>query len=134
MRSFRLDNKENRRFFGMLGFAMRAGKVIIGTDTVCKRMSVSGAVHLVVAASDASDSTKKKLLTKSEFYNIPAIVTRLRSSELGDLLGKSYAPCALGITDGNFAKEIKKAHEETTSDIRREETIQRKEVSDSGNR
>ena len=129
-----MDNNSNRRFYGMLGFAMRAGKVLFGTDTVCKKMSVRGAVRLVIVASDASASTKKKMTNKSEFYSIPVIVAQADSGELGRLLGKSFAACVLGISDEKFAEEIRKAHAESDSDGQREQTIQRKEVSDSGNR
>lgn len=118
----------------MLGFAMRAGKVLFGTDTVCKKMSVRGAVRLVIVASDASAGTKKKLLTKSDFYSIPAIVSEADSGELGRLLGKTFAACVIGISDEKFAEEIRKAHAEIDSDGQREQTIERKEVSDSGNR
>lgn len=117
----------------MLGFAMRAGKVIFGTDTVCKKMSAPGAVKLVIVASDASSATKKKLVTKSEFYGIQALVAQIDSSELGRLLGKTFSACVIGITDSKFAEEISKAHSENV-DGQREQTTQRKEVSDIGNR
>ena len=97
----------------MLGFAMRAGRVIIGTEMVCSSMSRRGkdSPKLVLISSTASPATKKKLLTKSEFYNIPSIVIDIDSGELGRLLGKTYAPCAVCITDERFADEIKRAVE-----------------------
>ncbi len=111
----------------MLGFAMRAGKVVIGTDLVCHALakSGSGSAKLVLVASTASDGTKKKLLKKSEYYKVRAIVTDIDSSELGRLLGKLYAPSAVAITDKHFAEEIARA-----SDGQRDQTTQRKEVSD----
>ena len=62
----------NSRLAGMLGFAMRAGKLILGTDIVCRAMPKRGAgrVLLVAVSCTASDATKKKLFTKSEFYGI----------------------------------------------------------------
>lgn len=105
---------ENRRLFGMLGFAMRAGKLVIGTEQVCLAMSKrgKGALKLVVICKNASDATKKKLLTKSEFYGIEAIEINLDSDELGAIIGKTYAPATVGVADEGFAKEIAKASEE----------------------
>lgn len=95
----------------MLGFAMRAGKVIIGTDPVCKAMAKQGKEkpHLVLISESASEGTKKKLLFKAEFYGIQVCMIDIDSSELGRLLGKLYAPATVAIVDDRFAEEIKKA-------------------------
>ncbi len=92
----------------MLGFAMRAGKLVIGTELICRAMP-RGDVRLVVVSKDASEATKKKLFTKSEFYNITAIEVDIDTERLGKLLGKTYAPAAVGVTDEGFSAEIKKA-------------------------
>lgn len=104
-----VDGKE--RLYGMLGFAMRAGRVIIGTDLVCTAMSKQGKAkpRLVLFSSAASDATKKKITVKSEFYSIEAMEISVDAEELGRLLGKAYAPMVLGITDDRFADEIKRA-------------------------
>lgn len=95
----------------MLGFAMRAGKVIIGTDPVCSAMAERGGkrARLVLVACDASEGTKKKLLTKAEFYSVETLIINIDSSELGRLLGKLYAPATVAIIDDRFAEEIRKA-------------------------
>ena len=98
-----------QRLKGMLGFAMRAGKLLVGTDIVCRAMQKRGAVLLVVIAAGASDATRKKLSTKCEFYKIPSVEIDTTPEVLGDLLGKSYAPAAVGVTDEGFAKEIARA-------------------------
>ena len=102
---------KNTRLYGMLGFAMRAGRITIGTELVCSSMSRrgNGAPRLVLVSSSASDATKKKVLTKSEFYNVESVVIDIDSGELGRLLGKTYAPCVIAITDERFATEIKRA-------------------------
>lgn len=94
----------------MLGFAMRAGKVIIGTENVCRAMP-RGEVKVVVLSDTASEGTKKKLLTKSEFYGIPTVVSEIDTERLGKLLGKIYAPAAVAVTDAAFATEIMRAAE-----------------------
>ena len=110
-----MDNKVNTRLCGMLGFAMRAGKVIIGTETVCSYMAKDRKPNLVLVACDASDGTKKKLLHKAEFYGVEIITINIDSSELGRLLGKLYAPAAAAICDSHFAEEIKRAAEPGTN-------------------
>lgn len=95
----------------MLGFAMRAGKVIIGTELVCNSLSRRGKdrPRLVLVAHTASDSTKAKLAHKCEFYGVRLLTVNLDSAELGRLLGKLYAPAAVAITDDRFAEEIDRA-------------------------
>lgn len=117
----------------MLGFAMRAGKVVIGTDLVCRGLAKrgEGRIHLVLVSESASDATKKKVFGKCEFYGVGAIEIGIDTEELGRLLGKTYAPATLGITDLRFAEEITKAHSTYDSET---STTQRKEVSFTGDR
>ena len=103
-----MENKSYSRITGMLGFAQRAGKLTIGTDLVCRALS-KGGVLLVLLASDASDGTRKKVLSKCEFYNTEVYTLTHDSSLLGKLLGKTYAPVTIGVADRGFATEIKKA-------------------------
>ena len=107
-RNLQLENKNKQRLFGMLGFAMRAGKITVGTDLVCLAMA-NGTVKLTVVSKTASDATKKKLFVKSEFYGIPAVEVDIDTEHLGNLLGKTFAVAALGVSDDGFAAEIKKA-------------------------
>ena len=97
----------------MLGFAMRAGRLILGTEPVCSAMAKRGKdkPRLVLIAHTASEGTKKKLLTKAEFYGIETSVINIDSNELGRLLGKLYAPATVAIVDDRFAEEIKRAIE-----------------------
>ena len=92
----------------MLGFAMRAGKLVIGTELVCRAMA-KGTVRLAVYSAYASPATKKKITVKCEFYNIPAIEVDIDTERLGKQLGKSYAPAVVGVCDDGFAEEIRKA-------------------------
>ena len=94
------------RLRGMLGFAMRAGKLVIGTETVCKSLSLKAKPRLVVIASDVSAATLKKIVTKCEFYQVKSVQINIGADELGDLLGKTYSPAAVGIMDEGFAEQI----------------------------
>jgi ribosomal protein L7Ae-like RNA K-turn-binding protein len=98
------------RLRGMLGFAMRAGKLSIGTELVCTAMAnKKNAPKVVLVVSNASDGTKKKVFTKCEFYEIKAVQLNMSAEELGSLLGKSFAPVTVGVMDEGFAREIIKA-------------------------
>ena len=96
------------RLVGMLGLAMRAGKVIVGTDMVCVALGKRGKVRLAVLSDGASEQTKKKVSVKCEFYGVPTVTVSIDTAELGRLLGKTYGPACVGITDENFALEIAK--------------------------
>ena len=96
-----------QRLSGMLGFATRAGKIIVGTDLVCKAMA-QGKVKLTVVSGEASDSTKKKLTVKSEFYGIKFLIADLDTEELGKVIGKSASVAAVAVTEEMFAREILK--------------------------
>ena len=106
-----MEANVNERLLGMLGFAMRAGKLILGTDLVCKAMPKkgNGRVFLVAVSASASDATKKKLFVKSEFYGIEAVELQLDTDTLAQRLGKSHPIAAVAVTDGAFAKEIVRA-------------------------
>ena len=95
-----------QRLRGLLGFAMRAGKVVIGTDAVCTAMRTKNPPKIVVVASDVSENTLKKISTKCEFYKIKSVQLNIGADELGDLLGKTSSPAAVGITDDGFAEQI----------------------------
>lgn len=106
-----VENKSEIRLKGMLGFAMRAGKVIIGTELVCSGMASGGKnrPRLVLLAHTASDGTKKKISTKAEFYGVDVLTVNIDSDELGRILGKLYAPATVAIIDDRFAEEIRSA-------------------------
>ena len=95
----------------MLGFAMRAGRVIIGADQVALALPKKGKgeVKLVLVSKGASDGTKKRMTTKCEFYRKEIRLIEMDTAELGRLLGKLYAPAVIAITDENFANEIARA-------------------------
>ena len=102
----------------MLGFAMRAGKVIIGTELVCSALAKDGVKRprLVLVSKTASDPTKKKIFTKCEFYGVPATEINEDGESLGRLLGKLYAPAVIAIADDRFAEEIKCAIDNMTGE------------------
>ena len=116
-----MQSDHNQRLCGMLGFAMRAGKLCIGTPLVCKALGAKdhGGVRLVLLCCDASEGTKKKIRCKCEFYGVDLWEIPLDISALGRLLGKSYAPAAVGVCDDGFAREIDAAMASRNNDTER---------------
>ena len=107
-RSLTVEN--TKRIKGMLGFARRAGKTVIGTELICRAMP-DKSLKLVVLSATASAATKKKLTVKSEFYGIPLVESDIDTESLGALLGKRGAVAAVAVTDSAFGDEIIKAKE-----------------------
>ena len=99
-----------KRLCGMIGLAMRAGKVTIGTEQVCLAMSRKGRgkPSLVLVSVGASEATKKKITVKTEFYGIEAMEINISIEELGRILGKTYAPATVAIVDTGFADAIRR--------------------------
>ena len=101
------ENNGTKRVFGMLGLAMKAGKVVIGTEQVIAYLQKSK-LRLVLVSGSSSENTKNKVRFKCEFYKTSITELNVESDELGRLLGKTYAPAVVGITDENFANVIMK--------------------------
>ena len=103
------QNDSHSKMMGMLGLARRAGKLVIGTEQICRMMQKKSTAPLLVLISErASDNAKKKLTLKSEFYGIEYLLINVEMEELGRLLGKTYAPAAVAVTDTGFSEAIKR--------------------------
>ena len=90
---------------GLIGLAMRAGKVSFGADSVeeeCKKKKVK----LLIIAQDASERTKNKFKNIGTQYNIPIILDS-NIEELSKRIGKNNK-AILGIKDSSFAESIQK--------------------------
>ena len=92
----------------MLGFAMRARKLVLGTPLVCNELRYSK-IKLIAVSNTASEATKRKLSYKSEYYKVPLVEVDIDTEALAKLLGKSGAIAAVGVCDEGFAEEIRKA-------------------------
>lgn len=99
------ENNGTKRALGMLGLAMKAGKVVIGTEQVIAFLKKER-LKLVLLSGNASEGTKKKISFKCEFYKTRILELTVNTDEVGRLLGKTYAPAVVGITDENFSNAI----------------------------
>ena len=96
---------DERKFYSLLGLAMRARRLVSGEFSVEKGVK-RGEVYLVIIAEDASDNTRKKFINMCDFYNTE-ILSVGSISLLGRALGKEKR-AVLGITDEGFREGIKK--------------------------
>ena len=99
------ENNGIKRVLGMLGLAMKAGKVVIGTEQVIAFLQKKR-LKLVLLSGASSDGTKKKISSKCEYYSVLLRELPIGTDELGSLLGKTYTPAVVGITDENFSNAI----------------------------
>lgn len=89
----------------LLGLAARARKIITGEELVIKGIQ-TGKISLVIITTDASENTRKKLLDKCSYYEIPYVVIFNRD-ELGHAIGK-ISRVTIGFTDIGFSKHFKR--------------------------
>ena len=102
-----MNNSPSRdKLRGMIGLAMRAGRLIPGTEQVTVALRSRGRVCLVLLSEGASENTVKKVVGKCEYYGVQLRRTKVSAAELGDWIGKSYGPMCVGITDAGFAGQI----------------------------
>lgn len=97
----------NDRLLGMLGLAVRAGKVSFGAFMTQKALD-EGRAHLVIAASDIGQSNRRGIENKCKASGVPLIFYSEKSS-LSRACGKKDMPVA-GICDEGFAGAIVKIY------------------------
>ncbi|AKP66661.1 L7Ae/L30e/S12e/Gadd45 family ribosomal protein [Companilactobacillus ginsenosidimutans] len=90
-------------FLNFLGIAVRAGKIVTGTDFTLQGVR-DNTVKLVIMASDCSARTKKTLTDKTDFYNV-VLIESFTSEELKKSIGKDRK--VMGITDTGIARRLK---------------------------
>ena len=93
-------------FFGMLGLAKRAGKTVHGTDVICEQMRAKKKPVLIFVSQTASEGTKRRLRTKTHFYNIPLCEISASTQELGHILSGGGLTAAVAITDEGLAQRL----------------------------
>ncbi len=95
----------NSPIYGLLGLALRAGKLTVGQDQSL-RLLQRGRAHLILLAADASGNTKKVFQDKGKFYGVP--VREIGPMErLGKALGKGPR-AVVAVADEAFARNMLK--------------------------
>ena len=97
----------NNNILGLIGLAMKAGKICFGADSVEENL-VKHKVKLLIISEDSSERTKNKFINLSEKYNVPVIIDG-DIETLSKSIGKSNK-AIIGIKDINFAESIQKKY------------------------
>jgi ribosomal protein L7Ae-like RNA K-turn-binding protein len=84
-----------------IGLAYRARKVVVGTDVTITALR-NGKVQLILLATDASHTTKKKVYDKAKTYQVD-VIEELSSHDISYALGKDDIK-VIGITDRGFSQ------------------------------
>ena len=93
---------------GLIGLAMKAGKVCFGADSVEENISKKK-VKLLIISEESSDRTKKKFIEICDKNNIPVIIDG-KIDILSKTIGKNNK-AIIGIKDKNFANSIQKKYD-----------------------
>ena len=108
-----MGNTPREKLLGMLGLSIRARRAVCGTVNVCESLK-AGKAKLVIAASDNSASTDKRLSDRTAFYGVKLIKTELTAAEIGAATGKSLV-AAMAITENEMASAVEKKAEEMSA-------------------
>ena len=88
------------KLLSTLGLCARARKLVTGTPMVCEALRGSKSpVVAVVEASDTSENTHGKLVSKCAYYGVPLYRISADTGRLAHAIGKTGAVAAVGITD-----------------------------------
>ncbi len=93
----------NDRLLGMVGLAVRAGRVSLGVFLTDKALD-EGRCRLVVMAQDIGQSNKRRMENKCEMWDVPVIFYSDKAT-LSHAAGKKDMP-VIGILDDGFASSI----------------------------
>ncbi len=94
----------NDRLLSLLGICRRAGMMVIGFDVAVDSIETDK-TKLVLAASDISANTAKKLSAVADAHGVDFIYIKRTKDELSFALGKN---CVLvAITDRGFEKKLR---------------------------
>ena len=94
-----------------LGLCAKARKLICGTPMICEALRGRSKPFLVLAASDNSENTQKKLNDKCTHYGVSLVVLRADGNELSRAVGKQSRVAAVAVTDENLCRLVKGAIE-----------------------
>lgn len=95
----------NDRLLGMVGLAVRAGKVSTGVFLTEKALD-EGTCELVIIAEDIGQSNRRRIENKCNEWDIPVIYYSDKQT-LSHAAGKKDMP-VIGILDHGFAEAIAK--------------------------
>lgn len=96
---------QNDRVMTSLSLAQKAGQVKSGGFSVEQAIR-DGSAYLVIVAGDASENTKKKMKSMTDYYQVP-LYFYSDKEHLGRQIGKEYRSMA-AVTGAGFAAAVEK--------------------------
>ncbi len=101
----KINNEPNKKLFGMLSLAMKAGSLAVGEGRATDAVR-SGIATMIILSDDASANTEKKLSNMGEFRDLP-VVSFTDRYRLGHTIGKKFA-VVVAICDKGFSDNMMK--------------------------
>ena len=101
-----------KKALAYLGFAVRAGRAIIGVPLICEALKKAQngrekAPLIVLEAADTSLNTHKRITDRTTYYNTPSVRLSLDGEALATATGKRGGTVgAVAVTDINLAAQI----------------------------
>ena len=100
------------RVLSAIGLARRAGKTVSGGELVTEAIRSHKAL-LVIAATDISPNSRKKIVGACEFHGVEYI-EYAAMEELSGAQGMKKLICSTAVTDENFKKLIMQQYKAAT--------------------
>lgn len=110
------EKTHTERALGLMGLAVRAGRVIFGTPMVCDAMRAGKKIYLVAEACDSSENTHKRITDRCAYYGVKHTRIPVGTDALAHALGKSGDLAVVAITDEGMAEGIVKLLSASQSD------------------
>ena len=107
--------EKNSRLLSTIGLCRRARGWISGTPMVCDALREKKGVLAVIEASDTSDNTHEKLVSKCAFYHTPHYRIFATTESLARAIGKSGAVAAVAVTHEGLMEALTKYLPEATA-------------------
>lgn len=102
-------SEQHRRLLSTLGLCRRAGGLILGTPMVCEAMrDPKKGVLAVIEASDTSENTHGRLMSKCAFYQVPHYRILATTEMLARTIGKTGSVAAVAVTHEGLFVSLKK--------------------------
>ena len=99
------------KLLNAFGLAKRAGKCVVGTE-MCVENIRNKKAKLVIAASDLSANTVKRLVDSCSFHGVDLIFANVDKAELGRRLGKNNGTSSAAMLDEGFVNICRKIYNE----------------------
>ncbi len=91
-----------------LGLCAKAGKLIYGSPMILESLRGGKKPLLVLAASDNSPNSAKRLQDKCTYYHISLVQTPVRGEALAHAVGKGGHLAAVAITDVGLCRLVER--------------------------